>query len=243
MRNIQFASVMIFMFVLCLGVDLTKIGNAQAISQGTSMNFLSSGGTFATNSANRVTGFSVPILVTGTFRGRPAGVETIANGTLNFSTGSLISSIGTPGGFTNTYGAGGFLSIAGTASGGASRTFFTTTFASPSTLFYSANAGGTFTSALTNMRNNFGSQNPSSPRLLRTLFSGVAPHGLVDVLSAGSIRLSLAPSPGTTNSTNFSLGIVSANVILATPEPSTILLLGTGLAGLAVWRYRKNVKV
>ena len=44
---------------------------------------------------------------------------------------------------------------------------------------------------------------------------------------------------GTNPSGNIEAWVANINPI---PEPSTMLLFGTGLAGLMAWRYRKGVK-
>ena len=58
------------------------------------------------------------------------------------------------------------------------------------------------------------------------VWNGTNTTGIVTILGTGTI--------GTLRDLN-----ASANPI---PEPSTMLLFGSGLAGLAAWRYRKSVK-
>jgi hypothetical protein len=54
-------------------------------------------------------------------------------------------------------------------------------------------------------------------------------------------NLRQAPSQNNTKGSNADVkGLLSitANPITVTPEPSTVVLLGSGLLGFALWRYR-----
>jgi PEP-CTERM motif len=59
--------------------------------------------------------------------------------------------------------------------------------------------------------------------------------------SAPTQTLRQSPSQNNTNGSHANVnGLLSinANPITVTPEPSTVVLLGSGLLGFALWRYR-----
>ncbi len=70
------------------------------------------------------------------------------------------------------------------------------------------------------------------------LGSGMSPLTLSNVIFSAPFGMPLAIDQQNNGSVNIAQGNPPP-----IPEPATLLLFGTGLAGLAFWRYRKGVKV
>ena len=82
----------------------------------------------------------------------------------------------------------------------------------------------------------------TTPFVFATLFNvggNADGMGLIGFFGAGSHRLSFTINPAGTgfNVQSFSYGFEAAS---STPEPASMLLLGTGLAGLAAVRHRRR---
>lgn len=83
----------------------------------------------------------------------------------------------------------------------------------------------------TNSQTRFDSN--SSNRILRLFWD---PN--LNQTSTGPLALEANSAERLGNITRFASG----GAAVSTPEPGTILLFGSGLLGLGLWRYRKNVK-
>ena len=215
----------LFMSVLTAALG---VGAAQA----TSFDFVGLNGSFGNNTSGGVTGTSIAFLVTATPPGAPFGTQFISGGALSFSSGSLATTVsGSGGSFTNTYNPGGSFSISGTTSG-ASGNLVTAIFGSTQTLQYNVGPSGasaTFTGFFSGV-----TVNPA----LSNSFFGQSP-----VFGGGNLSISSLPIKGPTTPTSINnVPIGSANAVVHTPEPGTLLLFGSGLLGLGLWSQRRKLK-
>jgi PEP-CTERM motif len=181
---------------------------------GSSVDFTNSSGTLSgTNSGLSLTG-STLIAVNG-FNG--GGLITGNNlGTLSFSTGSLSSGNLQMGG---TFAAGGAFNITGNGTNGLPNgAIFTGSFTGPVTWSLITLANGTHNYTLTGS-------------LVGTWYNGTT-------VSGATVQLTINTGKGFYNG-QTSIASGDTNITTVVPEPGTLILLGTGLIGLASIVRRK----
>jgi hypothetical protein len=181
---------------------------------GSSVDFTNSSGTLSgTNSGLSLTG-STLIAVNG-FNG--GGLITGNNlGTLSFSTGSLSSGNLQMGG---TFAAGGAFNITGNGTNGLPNgAIFTGSFTGPVTWSLITLANGTHNYTLTGS-------------LVGTWYNGTTVNG-------ATVQLTINTGKGFYNG-QTSIASGDTNITTVVPEPGTLILLGTGLIGLASIVRRK----
>ena len=212
-------------FALVAIVAMSLATSAPAKADSVDFNIVNGGtwswagtGTTLTATITSATG-TIQVSRTG---GSPLGPFTLANATLTWTSGTFASGTGT-GPFN--WNSGGTITVSTSAtqtvngvSVGAG-TLFSGTFTAPETL---TNGGGGIASFV----GNFVGGNLGSAALMQALGFGATPSGATGLLTANLVGTASAASGGSGT-------ISSGDLTLATPEPGSIMLLGTGLFGLA----------
>lgn len=181
-------------------------------------------------------GGATPLVTTnGAVTSVTNGTTTVAlgSGDLDFTTGAYTGGSSSAGAFTSVYGAGGSVTISGSLGGGAAATLLSGEFSGDTTFHCCLGNFPVYTSSFSGLLSV--SYVDAS---LASLFDFALPSTGGSIAQVEIIFAAAPGGPGAAFSAVQGGGALTATESARVPEPGTLLLLGSGLAGWGAWRRR-----